>query len=173
VAFPVGSVANYFLDLADQDGVAVSPMKLQKLVYLAHGWHWAIADAPLLDEVVEAWKFGPVVPSLYHEFKRFGAGRIEGERFRKVEHSRNGGWTLVPCEMPDDTDEATLARALIERVWEVYREYTGVQLSNLTHQAGTPWQKTWDGMGERKRKGKDIDEDMIRDHFKQLAGTAS
>src|SRR5690349_3562636 len=33
VAFPVKAVANKFLELARNDGVQLSPMKLQKLVY--------------------------------------------------------------------------------------------------------------------------------------------
>lgn len=170
MAFPVGSVANQFLDLGDRDAVALSPMKLQKLVYLAHGWHWAIADGPLINEVVEAWKFGPVIPSLYHEFKRFGSGSIQDERFSKAARDRTGGWTLVSCEMPDDTDEAAVARAVIDRVWEVYKDYSAVQLSNLTHEPDTPWHKTWDRMGSLKMRGKDIDEEEIKSHFKQLAG---
>lgn len=166
MAFPVGSVANHFLDLADRDGVPVSPMKLQKLVYLAHGWHWAVAGAPLIDEVVEAWKFGPVIPSLYHEFKRFGSGRIDGERFRRAV-SRGHRWELVSYEMPDD-DESRLACAVMDRVWEVYKDYSAVQLSNLTHEDGTPWRTTWDGMGQRKMRGKDIEEEAIRSYFVNL-----
>lgn len=169
MSFPVGSVANYILDLGDRDGVPLSPMKLQKLVYLAHGWHWAVADAPLLDEAVEAWKFGPVIPSLYHEFKSFGSGRIEGDRFVELVRNRAGGAAWVPCRLPEDSEEATVARAVIDRVWQVYKEYTAVQLSNLTHELGTPWRQTWDAMGSRKMRGKDIAEEVIRDHFKQLA----
>ncbi|WP_366513810.1 type II toxin-antitoxin system antitoxin SocA domain-containing protein [Planktotalea sp.] len=44
-------------------------MKLQKLVYIAYGWHLALSGKKLFTEEIEAWKHGPVVPSLYHEFK--------------------------------------------------------------------------------------------------------
>jgi uncharacterized phage-associated protein len=167
--FPVGEVANYILDLADRDDVAVSPMKLQKLVYLAHGWYLGIVEEPLIDEVVEAWQFGPVVPSLYHEFKRFGSGRIVGDRFTRARMTPAGKWKLERCELPDDTEEASRARELIDRVWDVYKGYSAVQLSNLTHQDGTPWSETWKAM-DVKRKGKDIDDTKIQAHFKQLSG---
>jgi uncharacterized phage-associated protein len=36
----------------------------------------AINKEPLIDERVEAWNYGPVIPSLYHEFKNFGSGAI-------------------------------------------------------------------------------------------------
>jgi len=44
-------------------------MKLQKLVYYAHGWHLALNNEPLIDEQVECWQYGPVISSLFHEFK--------------------------------------------------------------------------------------------------------
>ncbi|QLH42366.1 MAG: DUF4065 domain-containing protein [Coxiellaceae bacterium] len=47
-------------------------MKLAKLIYVAHGWSLALNDVPLIDEAVQAWKFGPVIESVYHEFKHFG-----------------------------------------------------------------------------------------------------
>ena len=55
----------------------VSPMKLQKLVYFAHGWHLAIHNRPLVNEQVEAWKFGPVFSDLYHQIKSFGNEKID------------------------------------------------------------------------------------------------
>nr|WP_256351506.1 type II toxin-antitoxin system antitoxin SocA domain-containing protein [Pseudomonas gingeri] len=51
-------------------------MKQQKLVYYSHGWHAGYTDQPLINEAVETWQYGPVIPSLYHEFKRFGSGEI-------------------------------------------------------------------------------------------------
>jgi len=48
MAYDAKIVANYFLDLADRDHVFVSPLKLQKLVYLAHGWSLALRGRPLL-----------------------------------------------------------------------------------------------------------------------------
>ena len=46
-------------------------MKMQKLVYLAHGWHLAIHDRPLISENFEAWPYGPVEEDLYHIFKPY------------------------------------------------------------------------------------------------------
>lgn len=70
------AVANYFLDKAREDGVDLSPMKLQKLIYFAHGWHLAIYGEPLIDESVEAWAWGPVISSIYHDFKKYGRDPI-------------------------------------------------------------------------------------------------
>ena len=66
-------IANFFLGLAQKEQVELTPLKLQKLLYFAHGWHLVLdSDGdPLLDEDIEAWKYGPVVPSIYHKFKEF------------------------------------------------------------------------------------------------------
>ena len=76
------AVANYFLRLGRDSGEEITPLKIQKLVYIAHGYHLAFTASdnspnglPLVDdEFAEAWQYGPVFPSLYHHFKRFGGG---------------------------------------------------------------------------------------------------
>src|SRR5262245_26249764 len=74
--YPVAEVANWLIERGLEDGRPVDPLKLQKLLYFAHGWHLAITGAPLLDEPIEAWQYGPVVSSIYHEFKHFGSRAI-------------------------------------------------------------------------------------------------
>ena len=141
------SVANKFLELAERDENLISPLKIHKLVYIAHGWYLAIFDKPLLDEPVEAWLYGPVLNSLYHEFKRFGKDGI-------TEHAKilvDG--VLFPVPAPTDPNVI----ALIERIWEVYGSLSAYQLANLTHQPDTPWEKT--------KRGGVISNRIIRAHY--------
>lgn len=76
--YTAGEVANYILDLADRDRVAVTPMKLQKLVYITYGWALALFHLQLFQEKIQAWKHGPVIPSLFHEFKVYTNNPITG-----------------------------------------------------------------------------------------------
>ena len=62
------AIANFFLE----NHKSISPMKLQKLVYFAHGWNLAISNNPLIKEPIEAWDYGPVISTIYNEFKLFG-----------------------------------------------------------------------------------------------------
>lgn len=127
------AIANYFLDKAKAEGKPLSPMKLQKLIYFAHGWHLALyGGKPLLNEQVQAWDYGPVVPSVYHEFKKFGSGRIEQYG---TDFDFSKGEIITP-RIPLD-DKQTLA--LLDKIWEVYGKYTGIQLSNLTHEHNSAW----------------------------------
>ena len=151
------AVANYFLDLAKKDGVKITPLKIQKLVYIAHGYHLAFTardnppnGSPLVnDEFAEAWRYGPVFPSLYHHFKRFGGDPIT-EFAEDIEFSYDDDTgkldtkSITPKIDPNDEFPC----ALLNKIWEVYGEYTGLQLSDITHREGTPWEKTW-----KRRKG--------------------
>src|SRR5882724_82988 len=71
------SIANYFIKKARESGAEMTPMKLIKLVYISYGWYLAFANKPLINEKVQAWKYGPVVPSVYQEFKKFYKGQID------------------------------------------------------------------------------------------------
>ena len=69
-------IANFILDSADRDGVQdVSILKLLKLVYIFFGWSAVLRPDSeyLFSDPIEAWKYGPVVPSLYYELREDGA----------------------------------------------------------------------------------------------------
>ena len=149
---PAGScsakaVANYFLDVAERQGGTLNPMKIQKLVYIAHGWHLAIRERPLIQESVEAWEYGPIIADLYHEFKKFGNMPIT-ERAIEIKSGRTGGgpfsinFSIEEPTIDDDSDDPEYTRRFLDRVWEVYGGFTAVQLSNMTHELGTPWHET-------------------------------
>jgi uncharacterized phage-associated protein len=128
-------------------------MKIQKLVYFAHGWHLALKDCPLIKESIEAWPYGPVVPEIYHELKRFGSGVVKG-RMRDEFY-----------ETPVVSDSVT--RSLIDKVWDVYGGFDDVTLSAMTHRPDTPWsevQRLHPG-----RRGIDIPDERMSAYFKSLA----
>ena len=67
-------VANYLLSKTDEEaGDVISNLKLQKLVYYVQGFSLAMNNRPMFEEDIYAWQHGPVVPSLYHNFKDNGA----------------------------------------------------------------------------------------------------
>lgn len=159
------AVANYFLDLAERDKKTLNPMKIQKLVYLAHGWYLALTEKPLIQESVEAWTYGPVISDLYHEFKRWGNGDIQE---RATEVAFFGEW--LQFEEPSVEDECAdpdEVKRLLDRVWKVYDQFTAVQLSNMTHQKETPWHIT--RKNNAGKRSVTISDSLIRDCFKKLA----
>ncbi|MEQ8435723.1 MAG: DUF4065 domain-containing protein [Oceanicaulis sp.] len=139
-AFPTSAIAvsNYFVDCAGRDpgARALDQLKLQKLGYYAYGWYAANQHKPLFEDDIKAWKLGPVIETVYGRFKRFGRGTITE---REYDVSFEGGkavWT-----MPTVQDDAL--QRYLDKVWNVYRDLSGVQLSNMSHEAGGPWDTVW------------------------------
>lgn len=159
MSHPSRAIANYFIDVASNSG-GVSPMKLQKLVYFAHGWHFALYDEALLDEQIEAWQYGPVISTLYHEFKDYGNRPITRMATQFV--IGEGEYRIVTPTIPDDAD----LKAFLDRIWEVYGDYTAIQLSNMTHEEGTPWDTVWGEHGVPR--GTDIPSECIKEYFVSL-----
>jgi len=150
-------VANAFLNSAKADGVRdIDQLKIQKLVYCLHGWHLATRGEPVVGELYEAWPYGPVLSSLYHEFKL--SGRKPIDRYASDIDPQTGEKKSL---MVAKTDEQFYA--VFDRVWDRYKEYTGIQLSMLTHAPNTPW-------SDARERGDDyISNDSIRSHFIALA----
>jgi uncharacterized phage-associated protein len=138
MAFSAQAVANEFIDIAGKG--TLDPMKLQKLVYFAHGWHLAIEDAPLVRQHFEAWQFGPVIPDLYRALKDYGGGDVT--RFASRFDPITSRW--IAPRIPSDGPEAQSALDLVRDVWDVYGPYSAIKLSNATHMDGTPWAKWYD-----------------------------
>jgi uncharacterized phage-associated protein len=127
------NIANYFLSRAKQDGIKdMTPMKLIKLVYFSYAWNLAIFERKLFYENIEAWKYGPVVPSIYHEFKRFGNSTIE--RYA-VNFEFENDEMCYPVINRNDKDTI----GVVEAVWSAYKNYNGWELSQITHEPNSPW----------------------------------
>lgn len=127
------SVANYFIDLAKKDGKEIHPLKLIKLVYIAYGYGLALLDRSIIDyrfDKVEAWKLGPVIPSVYHSFKNYGKNAITD----KTVYFTDEDDIITPKLTDDDTKE------ICSFVWKRYGlNYTDSELVTLLHGNSTPW----------------------------------
>jgi len=158
---PTLAVANYLIGKAHAEGRSITPMQLIKLVYIAHGWTLGLYGKPLIGEEVQAWKYGPVVPSVYQDFGHYRGKPIE----RQKVFFTNSGQPVVPTVLDP------LARGLLDKVWEKYRSFDGVQLSSMTHQPGTPWHKTWEEKGAKffQYGGIAIPQTEITSYYKTLS----
>jgi uncharacterized phage-associated protein len=138
MAFSAKAVANYFLGRAKSEGQSLDPMQIQKLVYYGQGWHLALRDKSLIRETIEAWPYGPVIESLFHEFKRWGSGAIRELAMRDEGGIFGRQYASLDQEATFDED-LEAANSILDRVWQVYGNYSGIQLSDLTHKPNSPW----------------------------------
>ena len=146
--FDPRAVANRLLDLGRERQLIIDPMKVQKLIYYAHGWHLALTGRPLLDRSVEAWQYGPVLPDVYRAFQDFGAQPItEPARYAAVDGNK---LVLRRYKLPAHDPDADYADRILRRILEQYGNYSAIELSMMTHAQGTPWAQAWsENQGKR------------------------
>lgn len=147
-------VANYFLQMAHKEGVEITHLKLMKLVYIGYGWVSAILDISLFDDPIEAWQHGPVVNSLYHEFKTFGNSHIQ-------ELSASYDPENHVTSYPKIGSEEKEILEVLRYVWDIYKRFSGWDLREKTHKEDTPWSQTYDSSIDNNV----IDSDSIKKYF--------
>lgn len=106
---------------------SLTPLKLQKLLYLAQGWSYVWDGRPLFSSQFEAWQYGPVNTEVYNHFKGYGRGEIPR------------------CEGIDRVDDIE-AEETLEAIWDSYGSYSAFELVELTHKQ-QPWKKAYDSGG--------------------------
>lgn len=135
-------IAKWFINEIHPD-----PLKLQKLLYLSQGFSFAFYDRELFVEDMEAWVHGPVVPSVYHEYKAFSFTPIP-EVFQLDEFSK---------------EELTI----LNYVTENYSKYDGKYLEEMTHNQ-EPWLFARRGLDPDERNDKTITKQSIANYFINL-----
>lgn len=115
----VYDVAAYILGKSDS---GMSTMKLQKLTYFAQGWSLAILHRPIFNEDFEAWARGPVSRPLYWQHR--------------------GLFSVSSLSVGDANELEHAERVLVDAVLKNYGGMSGVDLSELSHAPGGPWETT-------------------------------
>jgi uncharacterized phage-associated protein len=149
------AVANFFIGKSLDSGIELTPMKLLKLVYISHGWYLAIKNEDLLSRAVEAWRYGPVVPPVYHKVKDYGDAQITSY----VQEMAGLNRYYTPLVENTETKE------FLEEVWDQYKIFNGLELSTLTHMIGTPWYVVFNDPKNKNKKGVIIPNDLIKQHY--------
>lgn len=157
MAFPATRVSNNILHRSFQEKVDVSPMKLQKILFfLATEYGKANPENPyLLNQQFQPWKFGPVLSSVYDEFKLFGSNPI-----KKYAKDADGSSTIV------DETQNPVFKSVLDRVWLATRTMDAIRLSEISHVQGSAWWESW------MEYNRYISEDAVVEDttYKQLLG---
>lgn len=159
------SIANAFIALANRDGYQLSPMQLQKLMYFANGYYLAENDGQvLINEFFEAWDYGPVVPTVYYEFREYGDRPV---RRLAYTHDRELGRRIVAPPPFGDSR----AETVIQWVWRHYRDFSGLQMSRMTHKVDSPWDRARKRASNSLMRNERLEQADLREHFGNLAAS--
>lgn len=142
MSYKVEDIANKILFEAtdEEGGDLICNMKLQKMLYYMQGFYLAYFDKPFFKEEVEAWMYGPVVPTIYDKYKKHEKKGISynGEVITLINKEEGG---------------------LFDEVYHVYNQYSAIGLMDRTH-SEKPWKSTPVGVGSVIKK------DIMKKFFK-------
>lgn len=143
------AVANVLIQSARAKQQSLDPLQVMKLTCIAHGWHLALHDSPLINREVQAWKYGPVIPALYPKIRKYGGGPVS---------------ELLPVFSISGGEVSDSDKTFIGGVYDSYGSLSGIALSNLTHRTGTPWFQVY-----KEGQNVPIPDDLTGAYYKALA----
>lgn len=139
----VHDVAAYILQKAGE----MTTMKLQKLVYYSQAWSLVWDEAPLFEEPIEAWAYGPVVPALYSMHKgRFSVSEWPEGDPKKLTHEQ---------------------METIDAIIEFYGSKSPQWLSDLTHMED-PWKMARAGLAPGDRGNRVISHSSMAAYYASI-----
>ena len=93
----------------------------------------------------------PVIDSVYYRFQMFGSQPI---RIKKNQDNTH----LADLK----SDQFTVL--LLRKIWNVYKDYSALELAEMTHLPETPWRKARQG-DLMKKFNVTINDELIRKYF--------
>lgn len=138
------NIANYVVYYSNKNRYSISNLRLQKLLYFIQAYFlYSFGKACFKDEI-EAWAFGPVVPEVYHKYKKYGAGSIpylnyDGAEIFNINNSDKEAINLVIKKLS---------------------KYSVYDLVEATHKQG-PWESVYD----KNTRSAIISKESIKDYF--------
>ena len=113
-------IAKYIINHEHEEGREISNLRLQKLLYFIQAKFIVETGKPCFSDPIEAWDFGPVVTSVYHEYKLFGS------------------FDIASTDTAVSIDEESASR--IKNMLDFCSHYPTYQLVEITHNQ-TPWKR--------------------------------
>lgn len=146
------AIAQWILGLIDREaGDSITHLKLQKLLYYAQAWALVMLGHPLFTEDFQAWAHGPVVESVFDEYKSYRWDAIP----------EPSGFTQV-----DDETKDHLAMIL-----EVYGDFSAKHLEKMTHNEG-PWKDARGDLPPEARSNAIISKQSMQQFYSGLLDDA-
>lgn len=131
MAYRALDVANYVVHHALETGKPITHLQLQKILYYLEAVSLVKNGESLINDDIEKWRLGPVVPAVYHQYEIFGPEPISyipeelviDEKSFKIDFKE-----FTPDVIMLDTKKE------ITPIIDKLLDYTGPQLVNFTHQ---------------------------------------
>lgn len=137
-------------------GTILNKTQMQKILFMCYGSYYAQKNAPLFtDDTPKAWPYGPVFPRV------------------NVRYNPSN----PPLNLTDDDKKAFVknqdALKLVTSIVAKYCRVSAHELSEWSHEIGSPWFNTVYGKGGNNSEitwNKEIPNEFISEYFKEWRG---
>lgn len=156
-------IISYASEMPDNKG-NLTPIKLQKILYYVYVECLLTHKVKLFDAPIEKWKFGPVVSSVYHNFKNYGVNNIKEPTSSFVFEMTPQGLQFE--EIPFTRDSIEVSSEIKETIKTKVNELIDrdpFELVNKTHRE-TPW-KNFESQILRGDRGLIYSDDELIEFF--------
>ena len=137
------TIANMLISKHQKD-LYLTNMKINKLVYFAQVECLRTRGHKLFDEPIQAWEYGPVEPSVYTAFRKYGSDRVTAPAISEDHNQAN---SLIDLQEAKD---------VIQRVVDLYGPLAAFELVDYSHRNGSAWKAVYE-----PRKNNEITEEAI------------
>lgn len=76
MGYNILDICKYIIFYSNEKNYGITNLRLQKILYFVQMYFLKIRHTVCFEDDIEAWDFGPVVPRVFKEYKRFGIGWI-------------------------------------------------------------------------------------------------
>jgi uncharacterized phage-associated protein len=130
-------IANGFLKVSPKYKCKdLTTLKMLKMAYIAHGQALRLYNRPLFYDAVEAWKYGPVIPTLYFN--------IKGQYEEVVKCVRVRGVDMSNIDLDEPLEP--WAEHIVDDTMHQLHNIEALALSGVTHLEGSPWSQVGCGV---------------------------
>ncbi|MGL5050091.1 MAG: Panacea domain-containing protein [Fusobacteriaceae bacterium] len=135
------NVADYIVYKLNEEGLEITHLKLQKLLYFSQKESLKSNNIPLFEDDFEAWVHGPVIPKIYKFYACYGWNNIPANYFKPILFQQD--------------------KTIIKKVLDKFKCFAGRELEDLSHDE-IPWINARKGLLFSSPSNKIITKESIR-----------
>lgn len=152
-------LSKYFIAFSNSVGDPVTNLKLQKLLYYSQAWHLGIKKKQLFGEDFEAWVHGPVLRTIYGDYKCYGYNPIVLDMEEDELESGILNYKKGFKEELTDFFQSIIDKYFILSAWTLERQ---------VHQED-PWILAREGLGDYEPSTNIISKQSMMEYYSKVA----
>lgn len=126
--YEVYEICDYILEYISKKHGTINVFKLNSLLYIMQASYLHYYNKPLFNEDFEAWMSGPILPSVWKKYKKFGGGSIISGDFQYNIKEEAMTFLNDIIEMFGECDESNLNDMLISQ--KAYKDAFELRIPN-------------------------------------------